>query len=190
MVAILLGEGFEEMEAMVPCDLLRRAGIPVQLVGLDGSIVTGSHGIRVCADTTIGQLSLDELELLMLPGGLGGVASIRGCEAALHAIANVWEQGKYLAAICAAPTVLAELGIVGDRKATCYPGMEKEMGNAQMQEKAPVVADGKLLTGAAAGTAIDFGLMLVRALRGSECAQKVSEGIYYPLAQPERSLYD
>ena len=187
MVYILLGEGFEEIEAIVPCDLLRRAGVPVRLVGLRGLTVTGSHGIKVGADLTVDEMPLEDMELLMLPGGLGGVASIRESAGALRAIRYAWENEKYLAAICAAPTVLAELGIVGSRKATCYPGMEGQMGQAQMQENAPAVADGRLLTGAAAGTAMDFGLMLVRTLKGSECAREVSRTVYYPLAQPERS---
>lgn len=184
MVYILLGEGFEETEAIAPCDLLRRAGIPVQLVGLNALEVSGGHGICVRADCTAAQMRLDELEMIVLPGGMGGVASIRGCEAALHAIRYAWDNGRYVAAICAAPTILAELGIAAGRKATCYPGLESCMGQAIMQPNAATVTDGQLLTSAGPGTALDFGLLLIEALRGSECAKNVYDGLVYRLARP------
>ena len=111
MVYMLLGTGFEETEAIAPLDLLRRADIPVMTVGLNGKIIYGSHGIGVEADITIGQMDLTEMDMIVLPGGLGGVASIRSCPEALEAVRFAWENEKFVAAICAGPTVLADLGI-------------------------------------------------------------------------------
>ena len=184
MVYILLGTGFEETEAIAPCDILRRANIPVQFVGLNGREVSGGHGIGVCADVTIDQIDPVAMDMIVLPGGMGGVNSILACPAALDAVRYAWENGRYVAAICAAPTVLAALGITERRKATCYPGLEARMGSADMQAGAATVADGKLLTGAGPGTAIDFGLLLVRAMKGETAAKKVYDGLVYRLARP------
>lgn len=111
MVYILLGKGFEEIEAVTPGDLLRRAGVETAYVGLGGLEVTGSHGMTVRADLTLEQMDLTQLDMIVLPGGLGGVASIRGCRQAMEAVRFAYENGKYVAAICAAPTILAELHI-------------------------------------------------------------------------------
>ena len=111
MVYMLLGTGFEETEAIAPLDLLRRAGVSVATVGLNGKVIYGSHGIGVEADLEIGEMDLTNMEMIILPGGLGGVASIRACKEAMDAIRFAWENGKYTAAICAGPTVLADLGI-------------------------------------------------------------------------------
>lgn len=176
MVYVLLGTGFEEVEAIAPVDLLRRAGIPVLTVGVDGKSVSGSHGITVEADITLEQLDLTDLEMIVLPGGLGGVATARSSQPALDALRFAYENDKYVAAICAGPTVLAELGIIGARKATCYPGCERGMAEATMQEVA-CVTDGKLITGASAGCAISFGLTLIEALKGSQEAKRIEKQI-------------
>ena len=176
MVYMLLGTGFEETEAIAPLDLLRRAGVEIQTVGLNGKVIYGSHGIGVEADIEIGQLDLTALEMIILPGGLGGVASIRACDAAMKAVRFAWENGKYTAAICAGPTVLADLGIVDGKNATCYPGCEENMGSAKMVE-APAVTDGKLITGTSAGCAVPFGLALIAALKGQEEADRIAKQI-------------
>ena len=151
MVYMLLGTGFEETEAVAPLDLLRRAGVQVLTVGVNGKHIAGSHGIVVEADITIGEMDLTNMEMIIIPGGLGGVASLRASEAALAALRFGWENRKYVAAICAGPTILADLGITDGLRATCYPGHEKFMGSAKMQENAAVVTDGKLITGTSAG---------------------------------------
>ena len=176
MVYVLLGTGFEEVEAIAPVDLLRRAGIPVLTVGVDGKTVTGGHGIAVEADITLEQLDLTDLEMIVLPGGLGGVATARSSQAALDALTFAYENDKYVAAICAGPTVLAELGIIGSRKATCYPGCESGMREAAMVESA-CVTDGKLITGASAGCAVPFGLVLIEALKGKDEANRIEKQI-------------
>lgn len=176
MVYMFLGTGFEETEAITPLDLLRRAGIEVKTVGLNGPIITGSHGIGVVADMEIADLNISDAEMVILPGGLGGVASIRGCEGAMAAIRSAWEQGKFTAAICAGPTVLADLGITDGKNATCYPGCESGMGNARMITEA-AVRDGQLITGTSAGCAIPFGLKLIEALKGTEEARRIADQI-------------
>ena len=177
MVYMLLGTGFEETEAIAPLDLLRRAGIPVMTVGLNGKTIYGGHSIGVETDITIGQLDLTDLDMIILPGGLGGVASIRGCKEAMDAIRFAWDNGKFVAAICAGPTVLADLGITDGKHATCYPGCEDGMGKAIMAENAPCVRDGKLITGTSAGCAIPFGLLLIEALKGKETADTIQKQI-------------
>lgn len=177
MVYVLLGTGFEEVEAIAPVDLMRRAGIEVQTVGITGKTVYGSHKIGVEADILPEEMDLDGMEMIVLPGGLGGVASARGSEAALHALRYGWEHGKFVAAICAGPTVLADLGIPDGKNATCYPGCETGMGSAHMVKDAAAVRDGKLITGTSAGCAIPFALELIKALRGDDAAEKVAKQI-------------
>ena len=176
MVYMFLGTGFEETEAIAPLDLLRRAGVEVKTVGLNGRIITGSHGIPVAADMEIADLDITDAEMVILPGGLGGVASIRGCGAAMAAIRAAWEQGKFTAAICAGPTVLGDLGITDGKNATCYPGCEGGMGTARILPEA-AVRDGKLITGTSAGCAIPFGLKLIEALKGEDEARRIAEQI-------------
>lgn len=175
MVYILLGNGFEETEAITPLDLLRRADIPALTVGIQGKTVVGSHGIGIQTDITLGEMDLTKMDMLVLPGGLGGVASIRGSKAAMDTLSFAWENGKFVAAICAGPTVLADLKITDGLAATCYPGCEADMGSAKMVAGAPCVRDGRVITGTSAGCAIPFGLALIEALKGKEAAKKVAD---------------
>ena len=176
MIYMFLGTGFEETEAIAPLDLLRRAGLQIMTVGLNGKVIYGGHGIGVEADIEIDQLDLTDLDMVILPGGLGGVASIRGCQKAMDAIRFAYENGKYTAAICAGPTVLADLGITDGKKATCYPGCEGQMGSTIMVEAA-AVTDGKVITGTSAGCAVTFGLELIAALKGQEAADAIAKQI-------------
>ena len=177
MVYMLLGTGFEETEAIAPLDLLRRAGVDILTVGVTGKTVYGSHKIGIEADITIDQMDLTDLEMIILPGGLGGVATARASKPALDALSFAWENNKYVAAICAGPTVLADLGITDGKNATCYPGCENGMGSANMIPDAACVRDGKLITGTSAGCAIAFGLALVEALKGKEAADTIARQI-------------
>lgn len=177
MVYVLLGTGFEEVEAIAPIDLMRRAGIEVKTVGITGKTVCGSHKTPVEADILPEEMDLDAMEMIVLPGGLGGVASARASQPALDALRYGWEHGKFVAAICAGPTVLADLGITDGKKATCYPGCESQMGSALMQKNAAALRDGRLITGTSAGCAIPFALELIKALRGEEAAQTIARQI-------------
>ena len=183
MVYILLGTGFEEAEALVAADVLRRAEVPVTLLGIGGDMVTGSHGIAVRADRVAEQLTLQPEDMVVLPGGLGGVASIEGSETAM-ALVRAAAEGCWLAAICAAPTLLARAGLLPrGARCVCYPGMEQALIDAgaapQMDQSA--VVEGKLITGRGPGAAFDFALALVRALAGADRAEQVRAGLHYAL---------
>jgi len=177
MVYILLGTGFEEVEALAPLDLMRRAGIDVMTVGINGSTVYGGHSIGIAADISIDKMDLTALDMIVLPGGLGGVASVRACPAAMDALKFAWDNGKFVAAICAGPTVLADLGITDGKNTTCYPGCESGMGSANVLPDQSVVRDGNLITGTSAGCAIPFGLALIEALKGEAAAKTVADAI-------------
>ena len=177
MVYVLLGTVFEETEAIAPLDLLRRAGIQTLTVGVNGKIVYGGHGIGVEADITVGEMDLTTMDMIVLPGGLGGVASIRASKEAMDALRFAWNNGKYIAAICAGPTVLADLHITDGKNATCYPGCEAQMGSANMVPGAACVRDGRLITGTSAGCAVSFGLALVAALKGQDTADTLANQI-------------
>lgn len=180
MVYILLGDGFETIEALAPCDTLRRAGVPVCLVSLNDSLtVTSGQGISLTADITLDQVDRKDLELLMLPGGLGGVESIMNSMPAMTLIQKAAEHGQWVCAICAAPTILAHLGLLDRRNAVVYPGMEEQMYSAVILKGSTVVVDGRFVTAEAAGSSIAFGLKLVEVLRGEEAMQKVKQGIHY-----------
>ena len=173
---IMLGTGFEEIEALAPVDLLRRAGVDVMTVGINGKTVYGGHNIGVEADILIDEMDLTEMEMIVLPGGLGGVASIRASAETLNAVRFAYENGCYVAAICAGPTVLADLGITDGKTATCYPGQKGNMGSAVLEDVA-AVRDGKIITGASAGCAVEFALALIEALKGSQTAQVIRNQI-------------
>ena len=176
MVYMLLGTGFEETEAIAPLDLLRRAGVEVATVGINGKVITGSHGIPVTADMELSEMNLDNMDMIVLPGGLGGVNSIKASEKALEAVRYAYDSGKFVAAICAGPTILAQLHITEGKNATCYPGCETQMGSANMVNAA-AVTDGKIITGTSAGCAIPFGLALITALKGEEAAAAIAKQI-------------
>lgn len=177
MVYMMLGTGFEVTEAMVPLVMMRRAGIDVCTVGINGKTVYGSREIGIVADIELGEMDLTNLEGIVLPGGLGGVASIKASQPALDAVKFAYENHKLVAAICAGPTVLAMLGITDGKRATCYPGCEEQMGNALMVPDAAAVTDGNVITGTSAGCAIPFALQLITALKGQKAADEVARQI-------------
>ncbi len=175
---MLLGTGFEPLEAVAPCDILRRGGVEVVLASIGEPLVTAGHGIRLMADCTLDAVNADDVEMVILPGGLGGVKAILSSGEALAFVRRVYERGGYVAAICAAPTILAAMHILEGKRATCYPGMEGQMAGAKMQP-CGTVRDGNILTGRAAGSAEEFGLMLLAALRGDAAAKRVADEIVY-----------
>ena len=173
MVYVLLAPGFEESEAVVPTDLLRQAGLETALVSLSGPTVSGSHGITLCADLELSQVDLSNAEMLVLPGGLGGVEALWADDRVSALIQEAAGKGVWLAALCAAPILL------GRRKATSYPTRHGQLGKAEVLPEARAVSDGKFVTGHACGSAFDFGLKLVEVLRGEEAARAVNDVIYY-----------
>lgn len=183
MVYILLGAGFEEAEALVTADVLRRADLPVTLAGLGGRTVTGSHAITVQADLPVEAVTLEPGDMVVMPGGMGGVSAMENNPAAMALIRQAWNGPElWLAAICAAPTLLARAGLIGPGiHAVCYPGMEGELSAAGVtpEPDRPVVTQGKLITGRAPGAAFDFGLALVEVLAGTAAADQVRAGLHY-----------
>ena len=176
-----MGEGFEEAEALVTADVLRRANLPVSLAGIGGEVVAGSHGITVRADVAVESVALSEGDTVVLPGGMGGVPSIEGSKAAMALAREA--AGKYrIAAICAAPTLLARAGLLRKgARCVCYPGMEGELsaaGAAPQMDQAAVV-DGNLITGRGPGADFEFGLKLVEVLAGADAARAVAAGLVY-----------
>ena len=183
MVYILLGSGFEEAEALVTADLLRRTDIPVSLAGIGGAHVAGSHHITVQADLPVEAISLREGDMVVLPGGMGGVASIEGSPAAMALVRQAAEEpGLRLSAICAAPTLLARAGLLPQGvPCVCYPGMEGELeqAGAQPQMDKAVVVHNKLITSQAPGTAFDFALTLAELLAGIPAACRLHSDLHY-----------
>ena len=178
MVYILLAPGFEEMEALVPADLLRRAGLDVALVSLEGEFVPGGHNIIVKADMELSQVRLEDMQMLMLPGGGVGVTNLGNDKRVETLVKRAYEQGKNLCAICAAPSLLSKWGLLEGKKAVCYPTWSDRIPDAHYLPGEKLAVDGNVVTGQAAGASFEFGLKLIEVLSGSETADRVRKEIY------------
>ena len=180
MVFIILGKGFEELEALSPCDILRRGGVSVAFaaVGTEKA-VAGSHGITVSAELLTTEISPSADDTFVIPGGMGGVNSIKADSKTMKLIKTAADIGAGLAAICAGPSVLAELGITDGKHITCYPGCEKMMRAAICDSSKAVVSDGSLITGRSVGSAIDFSLALLSQIKGKNISDKVRTELVY-----------
>ena len=177
MVYILLAPGFEEMEALVPADLLRRAEIEVALVSLEGEFVPGGHNITVKADMQLSQVRLDDMQMLMLPGGGVGVANLGQDKRVENLVKQAYAQDKNLCAICAAPSLLSKWGILEGKKAVCYPTWSDRIPGAVYQPGEKLAEDGSVVTGQAAGASFEFGLKLIEVISGADTARRVREEI-------------
>ena len=178
MFYILLAPGFEEMEALVPADLLRRAGVEVALVGVSGELVPGGHNIVVKADLPLSEVRFEDMEGIMLPGGGVGVANL-GADANVEALVKqAAAQDKLVSAICAAPSLLSKWGLLAGKKAVCYPSWKDKIADACYLPGEKLAVEGNTVTGQAAGASFEFGLKLIEALRGEETARRVREEIY------------
>lgn len=176
MIYLFLANGFEEIEALAPLDLLRRAGLEVTTVGVGGEQITGSHGITVLADIPEGLFADAAPDMVILPGGMPGAKHLdesRTVDMALRAAAR---RGAFIAAICAAPMVLGHRGMLKGKEAICFPGFEKELTGATISPKR-VVREGNIITAAGMGVATEFGLALVAALKGDEVADNLRRTI-------------
>ena len=179
MVYILLAPGFEEIEALAPADLLRRAGIETALVSVTGEPVPGSHGITVTADVALEEVDLSKMDMVVLPGGGPGYKNLGKDPRVEALVREAVKRDIWVAAICAAPTLLGRWGLLEGRKAICYPGLEEQLTGAQVQTAPGEIKDGKIITGRAAGSAFDFGAELIEALLDRAAADKVLEAICY-----------
>lgn len=172
-VALLLANGFEEIEALTPLDMLRRAGVTAYTVGIGGETITGSHGIKVIADTTDALTAPDDYDAVILPGGMPGATNLDASPFTDEILRSVNKKGGLIAAICAAPLVLGRRGMLSGRSATCYPGFENELIGA-ISSDAAVVCDGNVITARGMGVALDFAKAIVTKLCGSDTAATIS----------------
>ena len=179
MIYVFLANGFEEIEGLTVVDFLRRAELEVCTVGVGGKLITGAHNIPVFCDLDESEVRLDgELEAVVLPGGMPGTLHLKAHEGLADLIRKADKEGKLLAAICAAPTIYGEMGLLEGKNATCYPGMEDKLLGANWQEQ-PVVVDGNFVTSRGVGTAIAFALTLVTILKDEETAKSLANSIVY-----------
>ncbi len=177
-VAVLWGDGFEPVEGIAPADVLRRGGVKVTTVSvMEGRTVEAAHGVTVVADAQLSEVDLAAFDMLVLPGGSLGVENLSACVPLREALISFARQDRPIAAICAAPMLLAELGLLEGRRATCYPGCEEGFPAGAYQAGPGVVADGNLVTASGPGQAVDFGLAILRHLSGDEAARAVVAGM-------------
>ena len=177
MVYVLLADGFEEVEAIEPIDILKRGGVEVKTVGVTGRAVTGAHGICVIPDIEIKDTDVENMELLMLPGG-GGHELLDASNAVHALISYAVVNGIYVSAICAAPSILGKKMLLQGKKATCFPGYEKFLYGAEVVPDKAVI-DGKFITGKGAGAASEFGFAMLSVLKDKATADKVKEIMQY-----------
>ena len=180
MVYLLLADGFEDLEAVAPIDILRRAGIPLTTVGVTGRRVTSKHGLTVEADTTLDGTGADDLDMLVLPGG-PGAETLRTDPRVLALLQAAARDGRIIGAICAAPGILAEQGLLTGRRAVCFPSCEETLieYGAHIERDKQVTHDRNLVTARAAGSSIEFALKLVAMLRGWPASESVRAAIHY-----------
>lgn len=178
-VCVFLADGFEEIEGLTVVDILRRAGADTQMVSItEERMVTGSHGIPVQADVCLKDADFTKTELLVLPGGMPGTLNLGACRPLSDLLLQFYKEGKQVAAICAAPSVLGDLGILKGKKAACYPGFEDRLTGAEVVYD-KVVSDGNVTTSRGMGTAIPFALALTAKLVSEEKAEELKKGIIY-----------
>ena len=178
MVYMILGTGFEPMEAIAPCDILRRGGVEVQLAGIGGTLIEAGHGVRVQADCRVEDLKLASTDMVILPGGIPGTPNLAENKTVTDTCVSFARAGKKVAAICAAPSVLASLGLLEGRNATAHAGFQDKLAGAIVHDE-EVVVDGSITTSYGLGGAIPFALELVRQLAGPAEADRIQKAIAY-----------
>ena len=180
-VCVFFAEGFEEIEALTVVDILRRGGIDVDMVSVtDAKSVTGSHKITVEMDKRFDEVDFEKTEMLVLPGGMPGTKGLEATEPLMKQVDAFYEKGKYIAAICAAPSIFGHRGILKGRKACSYPSFESHLGGAEVSRE-PVTVSDNVITSRGMGTAIPFGLKLLELFSGKEAALEMKETIVFGL---------
>ena len=178
-VFAFVAPGLEEVECLAVVDVLRRCKIDVTMVSItDDLLVVGSHNIRIVTDAVISEIDWSKADCLFLPGGLPGTTNLGACKLLCHKLIEFAKEGKYISAICAAPSVLGQLGILNGKKATCYPGWEHTLVGAQCQKEG-VVVDGTVITARGLGYALDLGLELSALFTNRETADNMKKAIQY-----------
>ncbi len=179
MIYVFLANGFEDIEALAPIDIMRRAGLKVETVSItDEIVVTTAHGVGIVADRTLAEIDFDDAELMFLPGGMPGATNLDECQPLREGLMQHYKAGRPIAAICAAPLVLGHLGILHGRRATCYPGFETELKGADYTASL-VEQDGQFITGKGPGAAMELGYVLVERLKDKQTADALREGMMY-----------
>ena len=179
MIYVFLATGFEDIEAIAPVDIMRRAGLQVQTVSITGNkIVQSAHGVGIEADLLLPDVDFEEAEMLVLPGGLPGSTNLDACQPLTQAIKQHFEEGGAIAAICAAPLVFGHLGLLEGRRATCYPGVERELKGATYTA-AIVEQDGNIITGKGPAAAFEFGYTIVDYFLGEGASLPLRQGMIY-----------
>lgn len=176
MIAVLLADGFEEIEALTPVDMLRRAGLDVTTVGITSKVAVGSHGIAVVCDKTPDEVDLSTVSTVIFPGGMPGSLNLDASHFTDKIIEAVLSRGGRIAAICAAPLVLGRRGLLEGKRATCYPGFENELRGAIATGES-VVTDGNITTAKGMGVALDFSKELITLLVSKEKAEELSSAV-------------
>ena len=177
MVYVMVENGFEECELIAPVDILRRGGVEVTLVGVSSMTPKSTRNVKICADISLEDADFSDMQMLVLPGGQPGVDNLRANKKVMELIAE--SAGKMpIGAICAAPMLLGELGLLKGRSAVCYPGCEGALAGARIDTK-NVVVDGGYITARAAGAALEFGLTLLATLKGADTAEHIAQSICY-----------
>jgi len=178
MIYIILGTGFEEIEATAPCDILRRGNADVKYaaVGRERTVI-GAHGIGILADCLVSEIEPGKGDRIVIPGGMGGVNSIKGSNETMEMIAAAAKRGADVSAICAGPSVLAKLGLLDGKQITCYPGCEDMMTGASCDSSKAARKDGSVITGRSPGAAVEFGLALLEDAKGAGAAAEVRRGL-------------
>lgn len=176
MVYVFLAEGFEEMEALAPIDLLRRVGVEVCTVGVGGKRIKGAHNVGFTADSDGEGLDFADVDCVILPGGMPGTTNLDVSSMVEDCLKKAADKGALIAAICAAPSVLGHKGLLQGKKATCFPGFEEKLTGAVFTGN-PVEKDGRIITAKGAGVALDFALTLVAELKGEAVAKELRESL-------------
>ena len=180
-VLIFLADGHEEIEALTVVDLLRRAGIEIETVSITGKReVTSSHKVTIIADKLLDEVDFDKADMLVLPGGMPGTLNLEACEPLMKQVRAFNEKGKYIAAICAAPTVFGRAGLLKGKKACCYPDMEGDLKGAKVSYD-HVCVDGNVITSRGMGTAIEFGLAIIEKFQGKDAADSMATKVVFGL---------
>lgn len=179
MIYMFLADGFEETEMIAPWDILIRGGLTVKTVGVTGEYVTGAHSMVVKSDITLDKVDLEKGEMFILPGGMPGTTNLDNSEKVREIMLEAYKKGKFVGAICAAPMVLGKLGILENRKATCFPGFEEYLKGATVVHE-HAVKDGNVITAIGAGGAMEFGFTLLACFDEKKAAE-VRKSMLYEL---------
>lgn len=178
MVLEFLANGFEEIEALTPVDILRRAGVEIKTVavGVQGRTVVGAHGIAVEADSTTDEITGLKPEMIILPGGMPGAKNLDEDTVVEQFVLDAAADGRVVAAICAAPMILGKRGLLSGKRATCYPGFEEELKEAILTG-GRVEEDGNMITACGMGAALEFALVLCKRMKGEEAARTIAAAV-------------